>query len=1093
MSKKYWKGFEELENSPEFKKQKKNEFKEDLPLVETFQKSAEIKSGRRDFLKTLGFSLTAATVAASCEIPVRKAIPYVIKPEEILPSVANYYASTFVNGSDFCNVLVKTREGRPIKIEGNDKSSLTEGGTSARAQASVVSLYDNARLKNPMVNGEKVNWKQLDNAAKNGIKGNTVLLTSSILSPTTKSIIDRFKSRYNAKVVTYEPISKTGILEANQQSFGQKVVPSYHFDKAQVIVGVDCDFLGAWVSPVEFTKDYIKNRKVDANSPVMSQHFQFEPLVTTTGAKADYRRSIKPSQVGAVLIELYNKVGGSGSSGVQFSEPVQQAITKAANALKNARGRALVVCGSNDVNAQLLTNAINNKIGSYGSTIDLNKPYIGFQGDDKAMDQLVKDMKAGRVNTLLINNVNPAYDYHTPQDFIDGLKKVGTSISFNDRINETEKHVNILAPDNHYLETWSDVELKKGHFGIIQPTIAPLFNTRAMAESLMRWSGMDDDYYAYLKNYWKSNIIGGGEAAWYQAVHDGVFEVPNRSTFEEPMFSGAFSGDANGAISRLKSKMGNANGIELALYESIGMGDGKYANNPFLQELPDPITKVCWENVAIVSRKMAKDNGWTDGAMMRTPTQDSTVISISANGQTIDLPVIVQPGLQDNVIGIALGYGRNKEVEGMNEKCASGANAYPLSMFDGQSRDFMVASGVSVNRKSEGYKVAQTQTHHTIDDKREIINETTLTDYKKNKWSGNYTGQKYHDEGWVDHHFVSLYPQHNDKLKQGHHWGMSVDLNSCTGCAACVISCNIENNVPIVGQEDMHRAHDMHWMRIDRYYASDPAVDADMEHPEVAFQPMMCQHCDNAPCENVCPVNASNHSSEGLNQMAYNRCIGTRYCANNCPFKVRRFNWFDYQGADSFYASTIFDNDEHVMIDNLTRMVLNPDVTVRSRGVMEKCSFCVQNLQSAKLEAKKEGRPLKDGEAQTACQTACPTNAIVFGDMNDPESQISKMNKNERSYNLLQDIHVLSSVSYMTGIRNKDNLEGKVHQLEYRPKHHHGDGHGGGHGDDHGHGKGHGGGHGHDDGHGKGHKKGGKDHGHDHKHDGKDHGHDHKH
>jgi len=1065
MSKKYWKGFEELNNDAEFKKQTKNEFREELPLIETFKKSATIKSGRRDFLKTLGFSLTAATVAASCEIPVRKAIPYVIKPEEIMPSIANYYATTFINGSDFCNVLVKTREGRPIKIEGNKEASLTQGGTSVRAQASVVSLYDNARLKNPYINGEKSNWEQVDNTVGNALRnngGDVVFLTSSISSPTNKNLLQRLQNRYsNTKVVTYEPISKTGILLANEQSFGQKVVPSYNFDKAEVIVGVDCDFLGTWISPTEFAKGYIKNRKVDAKNPIMSQHFQFEPVVTITGAKADYRRSIKPSQVGAVLVELYRALGGNaGSSGVSFPETIQATIQKAAIALKGARGRGLLVCGSNDVDAQTLTNAINSLIGSYGSTIDLNKPYNVHQGDDKAMAELVASMNSGRVGTLIINNVNPAYDYTDAASFISGLQKVKTSISLNDRKDETAANVNILAPDHHYLESWNDAEIKKGYFSLIQPTISPLFNTRSLGQSLMNWAGVNGDYYSFLKNNWKNNIIGGGNQAWNKVVHDGVLEVPNRRS-EEPMSSGAFSGNGSGAAAKLAQKAGSASGIELALYESIPMGDGRYANNPYLHETPDPISRVCWENVAIVSRAMAARNGWTDGALMRTPTQNSDVLEITVNGKSVKLPVIIQPGLQDDVIAIALGYGRNKELEGMNEKCATGANVYPFASFDGQSRIFNATSGVNVSRVSTGYKVAQTQVHHTIDDEREIINETTLADYKENRWSGNYTGQKYHDEGWVDHHFVSLYPQHNYKLKQGHHWGMAVDLSTCIGCAACVVSCNIENNVPIVGQEDVHRAHDMHWMRIDRYYATNPDTDPNWEHPEVAFQPMMCQHCDNAPCENVCPVNASNHSSEGLNQMAYNRCIGTRYCANNCPFKVRRFNWFDYQGADSFYQSTVFDNDEHVMIDNLTRMVLNPDVTVRSRGVMEKCSFCVQNLQAAKLEAKKEGRPLRDGDAITACQSACPTNAIAFGDMNDPESEVSKLKKDERAYELLKDIHVLSSVSYLTGIRNKDHLDGKLHQKVHVPKEHHGghhDGHGDGHGkgghgkEDHGHG-----------------------------------------
>jgi len=1066
--KKYWKGLDELNNTPEFVQRKKSEFAEKLP-TEPLQQIAKQSGDRRDFLKMMGFGLGAATLAAGCEIPVRKAIPYVIKPEEILPSVANYYASTFFDGSYFCNVLVKTREGRPIKIEGNPQSPITKGGTSAQAQASVVTLYDNKRLKGPIAKGADTTWQELDNAVARGIsgsRGDVVMLTAPIMSPSTQSLIGQMQSRYpNFRVVTYEPVSQSGMLLANEESFGLKAIPSYHFDKAEVIVSVDCDFLGSWISPIEFSGDYIKTRKVDVNNPVMSQHFQFEPSVSITGAKADYRRSVKPSETGAVLVEIFKQLGGGvGASGATFDPLTTATIKKAVASLRGAKGKSLVVCGSNDKDAQVVTNAINSLLNNMGNTIDFGTTYNNYQGTDKEMAQLVSDMNAGRVGAILINNVNPLYSYPEADKFSAGLGKVGTKVSFNAKADETSVKMDYLAPDHHYLESWNDLEIKTGQYSIVQPTIAPLFKTRSLGDSLMRFAGVQGEYADYIRQFWGANGLES-EDAWVTAVHDGVFG----NTRGGSGTAVGFSGNASSAASKLSAKVKKGGAYELCLYENNTIGDGRFTDNPFLQETPDPISRICWENYAVVNPELAKEMGWTDVTL--SPTGHNDLIKITANGKSIEVPITIQPGQRKNVVSVALGYGRT----GMgHEETELGANAYPLAAFDGNCFD-RSAYDVSIEGVSKGHIVAQVQTYHTIDDNREIINETTLADYKENPLSGNYTGQKYSDEAWVDHHFVSLYPQHEETLKMGHHWGMSIDLNSCTGCAACVVSCHIENNVPVVGKDQVRRGHDMHWLRIDRYYATNEENDPSFEHPEVAFMPMMCQHCDNAPCENVCPVNASNHSSEGLNQMAYNRCIGTRYCANNCPFKVRRFNWFDYQGADSWFW---FKNDHTVMVDNLSRMVLNPDVTVRSRGVMEKCSFCVQKIQDGKLTAKKEKRKLKDGEIVTACQAACTTGAISFGDVNDSQSEVVANKADARSYALLADIHVLPSVTYKTIVKNKESVEGYWPNRKHRKLEHHGGDHGDGHG---GHGDGHGG-------HGGDHNHGGDANHDNHGHDG--HGHD---
>ncbi|MGB1204632.1 MAG: TAT-variant-translocated molybdopterin oxidoreductase [Chitinophagales bacterium] len=1138
--KKYWKGFEELSETPEFLKSKHNEFPEELPLLSEMKNVASEEQGsRRDFLKVLGFSMGAAAIAASCEIPIKKAIPYVNKPEEIIPGIATYYASSFVNGSDYCSVLVKTREGRPIKIEGNDLSGITQGGTSARAQASVVGLYDGSRLMSPKKGTAKTTWKAIDAEVKAKLRGlggkKLVLLTSSILSPSTQAVINDFKQTYNAEQVVYEAISTSGIRVANERSFGKKVVPSYDFKKAEVIVGFDCDFLGTWVSPIEFTKQYVQNRKVSVEHPKMSKHWQFESRVTLAGSKADKRFTIKPSEEGVAVLALHDALKGGGGNKLSNAN-AQKAITKAALELKQHQGKSLVVSGSNDANVQQVVNAINEMLGNYGKTIDLNAPYRVAQGDDKAMHKLVNDMNAGSIGGLIVYNVNPAYNYFDAAKFKSGLKKVGVTISFNDRIDETAAAgITYLCPDNHYLESWGDVEPKTGYYGLIQPTIAPLFDTRSAEESLLVWANKGGNYYDYVKAFWQKNIFpkqkkhSSFQAFWDSALHDGVFElknpdktamdklvnmyntgttpiiVPLNTTNEEKAKAAATdtqaadhkeekhadshdeaahaeetaapaavapSTNVSAAVSAIKAKAGKANGLQLVMHESVVMGDGRYANNPFLQETPDPMSKVCWDNIIAVSASYAAANG----------LKEQDVVSLKAGNHTIEGQLICQPGQLSDTVSVALGYGRTNAG---SEHCNTGSNTFPFVSFNGDTFNYSVTSGVSLSKVRAGnqYELAQTQTHHSVDDtgvgvnERPLIREAALENYKKDKFAGNSVTKNLLDN--KDHLFFTLYGEddtygsHKTAFKQGHHWGLSVDLNTCTGCNACVVACNVENNVPIVGKLEVGRAHEMHWMRIDRYYSAEGfGTDEYMknleEKPQVTFMPMMCQHCDNAPCENVCPVAATNHSTEGLNQMAYNRCIGTRYCANNCPFKVRRFNWFDYQGADSFYKDTIFDNDEYIMIEDLTRMVLNPDVTVRSRGVMEKCSFCVQRIQEGKLTAKREGRALKDGDITTACQQGCPANAITFGDMNDPKSEITAALNNQRNYRLLEELHVLPSVSYLTQIRNREPWKEDIQHSQGGGHHGHDkkDGHDNHkghdkHDDNHGHK-----GHGHDDGHG---------------------------
>ncbi|HJT73694.1 MAG TPA: TAT-variant-translocated molybdopterin oxidoreductase [Chitinophaga sp.] len=1003
--KKYWKGLEELHNTKEHQENVKNEFREDLPFEES-ESLLNATTPRRDFLKYLGFTTAAATIAASCETPVRKAIPYVNKPEEITPGVPNYYASTYAVDGEYVPVVVKTREGRPIKIDGNELSSVTGSASTARVQGAVLSLYDAARLRFPTINGAETTWAELDKqvtAALAGLAGAPIaLLTSTIISPSTKKVIAAFQAKYPSfRHVTYDAVSYSGMLLANEASYGKRALPVYHFENAKTIVSLGADFLGTWLNPVEYAKQYGVNRKIDEKKPEMSKHFHFESMMSVTGANADERYTHKPSETGAVALALLSAVGGAVSKPAIADKRLAEGIEKAAKSLRDNQGKALVVSGSNDVNVQIIVNAINNQIGANGATIDWASTVGYRQGIDSDMVQLVSDLKSGSVGALFVYGVNPAYDYYDAAGFAEGVKKAKLTVTFNDRKDETSELFKYAAPAHHFLESWGDAEGRTGYYSFIQPTIAPLFKTRAFETTLLTWSGNTTTWEDFLKNEWITKL--GGQEAWDKVLQDGIIEPAQAPA----LGSAAFTGDVAAAAAAIGSaKKGGK--LELVLYEKVAIGNGKEANNPWLQEMPDPITRSTWDNYAVISNTLAKTYNTQLGDDYEI-NAERKVLKIKANGKEIELPLLILPGIHPDVIAIAVGYGRNQNAG----KAAGGVgkNAYPLVSYNGKTFDYFSADA-AVEATSKTYEIGLTQTHNSYEG-RPIVKETTLEEFIKNPKEVNEDREELAQQ--FDHDFRkngTLYPdvhQYN-----GIKWGMSIDLNTCFGCGACTIACQAENNVSVVGKEQVIKAHEMHWLRIDRYFAGDE------NNPEVVFQPMLCQHCDNAPCENVCPVAATNHSSEGINQMAYNRCIGTRYCANNCPYKVRRFNWRDWNGADSFDNNLY---DVGGMNDSLTRMVLNPDVVVRSRGVMEKCSFCVQRLQDAKLTAKKAGRPMKDGEAKTACQVACSADAIVFGNVNDKESRIYKVRNEEqtnRSYYVLEQLHVLPSISYLAKIRNKD-------------------------------------------------------------------------
>lgn len=1038
--KKYWKGLEELHDQEGYKKATANEFKEELPFEESdhFLKTA---TPRRDFLKYMGFSVTAATLAASCEIKVRKVVPYLNKPEDITPGVPNYYASSYAVDGDYCPVVIKTRDGRPIKVEGNTLSSITEGGTSARVQASVLSLYDVTRLRYPMAGGKETTWEALDQhvgQALGSVGSNAVvLLSTSLMSPSLNQAIQDFLKKFpNSRHVVYDPVSYSSMLQANEASYGKRALPSYHFENAQCIVSLGADFLGTWLSPVEFASQYAKNRKIDQDKPQMSRHFHFESGLSLTGSNADYRFAHKPSQAAAVIMALYNGVatalGKATLSGAPAIADAKLAagIQKAAKNLAAHAGQALVVSGSQNPNDQILVNALNDMLGAGGKTIDWSSTVNYRQGYDPDVEQLIADMEAGKVGALLIYGANPSYSYPHADRFNAALKKVATSISFNDHNDETTQLCGFAAPDSHYLESWGDAEPKTGYYSLQQPGIAPLFKTRPFLETLLAWSGTaHPDALEYIQAYWKQNIFptygsGDWQTWWDASLQNGVVE---------PKAAAALSGlpfkaDAQAAAAKLLATAPKAADYEVVLYEKIGILNGRIANSPWLQEMPDPISKVTYDNYVCVSENTAKQ---LNAFVSRFNEWDyhRPVAQVTVNGQSVRLPILQLPGIPDGVLAVALGYGRaGNDLKGDALKQARrdvgvtaaglGINVYPWASYNSQTQTYQYTTvASSITNTGDTTILALTQSHNSVEG-RPIIQETTLEEFAKDPEEllkeTKEEMEKYGGDNYAKN--ATLYPDEFD-YSQGIHWGMSIDLNSCIGCGACTVACMAENNVAVVGKTEVARGHEMQWLRIDRYFSGD-ATD-----PQVVFQPMLCQQCNNAPCENVCPVNATNHSDEGLNQMVYNRCIGTRYCMNNCPYKVRRFNWRDYTGADSFEDNQYDDPNVVDMNEALTRMVLNPDVAVRSRGVMEKCSFCVQRLQDAKLKAKKEDRVLRDGDAVTACQQACPTKAIAFGNINDKSSVVYELRHSKqthRSYRVLEDLHTLPNITYMAKISNKE-------------------------------------------------------------------------
>ena len=904
-NKKYWKNLAELNsaNNDVFDELENKEFIQEIPVEEFLSDKENLENSstsRRDFLKFIGFSTAAATLAA-CEGPVVKSIPYVVQPKEIIPGIANYYATTIGNGYDFANVLIRSREGRPIKVEKN-KLAPDSKSANGRVHASILDLYDNARLAQPTKDNMPISWFGFEYETKSSLEDissrnkEIVLLTQTFASPSTKRLIQDFKLKYNnVNHITYDSFSESAALDAFENRYGIRGLSNYDFSKSKVIVSVGADFLGDWQGG-GYDCSYAKGRIPDSGK--MSRHIQFESNMTLSGANADLRVPLKLNEQKLVLIEIYKSVVGNKiqlKSDIKLDKKTKNIVDRLINEIKSAGKGSVIISGIKEEGYQSLVLEINEKLKSY--SFDPSNIILTRSSDDKKISDLISRMKNGEVGALIMSGVNPVYSLADSKNFSEGLRKVDLSICFSMKNDESAIASKYVAAANHYLESWGDFELVSGEFSLAQPVIRTLFDTKQFQELLLVWTENKTSIHDYIKNYWQSSILGSD--SWNKALHDGIYYNTSSSSYNLRVSDFRH----HNKIFTIHNTA-PLNSFELNIYAKTGMGDGKHANNPWLQEFPDPLTRATWDNYLTISEFDAKEIG-----LFLEPSTFFNQSSNDANGglngkyaivklgkKEIKAPVLIQPGQARGTVGLAIGYGR---YEGVKPEMMVGVNAFNLY------NDFNPVQSVEIIPTDEIHEFALIQLQNTLMGRGDIIKETTLDEFNTKSvevWNSQAVVSLNHIETPVSSPDVDLWQEFDRSI--GHHFNLSIDLNACTGCGACVIACHAENNVPVVGKAEIRKSRDMHWLRIDRYYSSeDSFYDDDMkkdnisglgssltsfgelenpsENPQVAFQPIMCQHCNHAPCETVCPVAATSHGRQGQNHMAYNRCVGTRYCANN--------------------------------------------------------------------------------------------------------------------------------------------------------------------------------------------------------------------
>jgi len=1002
----YWKSFEELAREPDVMEQLGREFDKE------FERDSDASSSipRRTFMGLLAASIALA--GAGCRRPEQQIVPYVKKPEYLVPGIANHFATSFVHGNFASGVLVRSREGRPVKIEGNDLDPISRGKSSVFAQASLLALYDPDRTLRPTVNNsDSTPQNAISRMAKAmrevSAKGKKIrVVVDEHASPSLAALFRDVESTMpNTKVISWPALTRYGAPQANEAVLGFPGVLVPDLSKAQVIVGIDSDFLGTDEESLYHIRNFSTQRKPSKESPAMSRYYAVEANASLTGSNADHRIQIAPHEMDAFLLALLHElvlVRGKGNVGdtiraqlTRFNNSKFTLIKKIADDLVNKQG--VVMIGKHlPANTHVLGILVNKVIGAIGEGMPIDPAHALPYSSDKthAIQEFQKELNRGDVGVVLFAGVNPAYSLPA-SDFRSMMSKVLYKFSASMYADETSKVCQIFIPTNHYLESWGDAVALDGSLSIVQPLIAPLNEDQlSLGDMLLRL--MDEirsetkstapTYYNYIRTRWEKEVFpvagsGSFHSFWIDALKKGTVAMPSNArslTFNQE--------SVTRAISDAEKPAPSTRGVVLGILPSASVYDGRFANLGWLQELPDPVTKVTWDNVALMSKATADVQGFTKGDIVR----------ITSSKGSIELPVYIQPGVADNVIFTSTGYGRR---EGGRVLDGVGKNVFELIPTGESTLGYF---SVTLRKTGKTYRIATTQNYFSLGgselygiDRSDIVKEGTLGAFVNNPKSLFENDQSVDGAKKQQDKPISLVPDYD--YSKGHRWGMTIDASACVGCNACVVACVAENNIPVVGKEQVLKGRHLHWIRIDRYYNGDPA------NPNTLVQPMLCQHCENAPCENVCPVAATTHSPEGINEMTYNRCVGTRYCSNNCPYKVRRFNFLNYHK----------DEREPQM------MVYNPDVTVRQRGVMEKCTFCIHRINEAKYHAKNEGRDLlHDGEVVTACQQACPADAITFGNMNDPDSALSKQRESDRGYLVLRELNVRPSITYLAKIRN---------------------------------------------------------------------------
>ncbi|MFC2103005.1 TAT-variant-translocated molybdopterin oxidoreductase [Bacteroidota bacterium] len=1004
----YWQSFEDLYSDPKFLEQKENEFKDGAN--EAPDTSSMSSLSRRKFLTLLGASAAVAGTACSDYPEKGEIVPYKNKPEEITLGKANYYASTCTGCSAACGILIKTREGRPVKIDGNPDHPVSKGKICAQGQAGIMGLYDPDRIKSPMSkrgNGFiDADWQEIDDEIILALStvGNSeiAIITNRIVSPTENEVLNNFIEEYpSAKIYSYEQFNAGVKDKAWQKCYGSEFYPFIKLNEAEIIVSLDADFLGTDSNKVENMRLFSEGR--DVMNKKFNRLYSIESNMSLTGLNSDYRIRLKPDLQYDLVMSLLNELQRrniisnelSTSSFNLNSFAIENNLSeKVLNHLiddlvKNS-GKSFVYAGDHlPENVHIAVNYLNEQLGN-SILYDTDRSKESSR-DLTTMDEikdLIGRMNSGNVGMVIHYGSNPVYNLPADLDYSSAIQNVDLVVTLSELTNESSHLSNFVLPVHHNFEAWGDSKTERGFYSLQQPVIAPLYNTRQKESALLTWINGDSFsynetvYHEYLINNWERNIYPGlisglgFKQTWYAALHDGVIKSKDS---DQNLFN--FN---NSAFTELPDNKSKSNGINVYIKESYSIRDGRFANNGWMQELPHPISKVTWDNYAAISATTATNLGVENGDML----------DLAVNGNSLSIPAFIQPGLSDDTVVIEAGFGREKSGT-VAENVGFNVNQL-ISSVDGLTP--WLFTGAEVSKTSGSYKLVVAQEIIDLNNEkltkmpkeRGIIQEGTVNKYIKDPEFLK------HDE---EAHLVSVNPPiAYDGLK----WGMSIDLNKCTGCSECVVACNVENNIPVVGKEEVDKGREMHWLRIDRYYSGSP------EEPKVNVQPMLCQHCDQAPCENVCPVVATAHSPDGLNQMVYNRCVGTRYCSDNCPYKVRRFNFYNFRSEfnDGYQESPVF------------AFLQNPEVTVRSRGVMEKCTFCIQRISEARSDATKEGRNIKGTDVTTACKDACGTSAIKFGDINDENSEFYKYRNHELGYYVLEELNIKPNVTYLAKLRN---------------------------------------------------------------------------